>query len=255
MTEPRILIYDLETAPNLGYTWEKWDTNVVGFRNQWFILSFAYKWLGEKQTHVLALPDFPLYKKDPMNDRELAKALRELFDQADVTVTHNGITFDAPKAHTRMLVHGIDPPSHYQEVDTLRVARKRFAFTSNRLGDLCDLLGIPSKADPGGFKTWLGCMNGDERAWKRMKSYNARDVVVTEKLYLRFLPWMQTHPNLAALSDRPEACPRCRSTNGMIARGWRHTAATRSRLYQCVECRGYSRGRKTERTSNEYVAA
>lgn len=241
----RVLTYDIETSPNLGYVWAKWRQNVIAFEEQWFILSFAYKWLGERQTHVLALPDFPLYETEPHNDRELVIALRDLFDKADVTVTHNGIAFDNKKAQARMVVHDLAPPSPYKEVDTLRVARKQFAFTSNRLGDLCQALGLPHKDDSGGFGTWLGCLNGDPKAWARMKRYNRRDVVILELLYKRFIPWLTNYPHMGAFANKPDNCPKC-GRGPLIIRGYQYAQVTRRPKYQCKSCRGYSVGRTRE---------
>jgi hypothetical protein len=250
----RVLIYDIETTPNLGYTWGKWDQNVIEFKEQWYILSVAWKWLGDKRGTVLGLDDYPdQYRRDPANDVNLATLLRNLFDEADVTITHNGKTFDKPKAQTRMWVHGLQPPTPCREVDTLQIVRKQFAFSSNRLGDLCQVLGLPHKGDPGGFKTWLGCMNGDERAWATMKRYNLQDVAILEKLYLRLLPWVSHHPNLASLADRPSACPSCGMAGRMVARGYHVTVVTRRRKFQCQKCGSYSMGRKIEKTEAQYV--
>lgn len=253
--EARILIYDIETAPNLGYTWGKWQQDVIKFKDDWYLLSVAWKWIGDSKAHVLGLPDFDLYKSEPANDRELALKLRELFDEADIAVTHNGVSFDNRKAQSRMMVHGITPPSPHKDVDTLRVARGNFAFTSNRLGDLCAALGIPAKAETGGFKTWIGCMAGEAKAWARMKRYNKRDILILEELYYRFRPWIPRHPNLAVLSDEPDACPRCGSSAGMRPRGWAANAVTKRRRFQCVACGGWCLGRQTHKTSNKYVAA
>jgi hypothetical protein len=152
-----------------------------------------------------------------------------------------------------MIIHGFDPPSPYKEVDTLKLARKHFAFTSNRLGDLCNTLGIGTKEETGGFKTWKGCLNGDEKAWATMKKYNKHDVVILEELYLKLRPWATTMPNLATMAGRPDACPKCGSQAGMMIRGYRHTAVSRKVTLQCKSCKGYSSSRATERMQTQYV--
>ena len=48
------------------------------------------------------------------------------------------------------------------------VARRNFMFNSNSLGDLGQTLGLGGKGDTGGFDTWLQCMAGDPKAWRRM---------------------------------------------------------------------------------------
>jgi hypothetical protein len=250
-----VLFVDIETSPNLGYVWGQWDQNVIEFEKEWILLSVAWCWLGDRETNVVALPDYPaLYELDPTNDFMLAALLRDLFDHADVVVAHNGVEFDTKKSQARMVYHGIEPPSPFKEVDTLKVARSKFKFNSNKLGALCAALGLPHKGDPGGFKTWKGCMVGDPKAWATMKKYNKQDVDILEKLYLRFLPWIKNHPNLAVLGERPKACPRCGKVGKMQARGWHVYSVTRRRRFQCQACMGYCSARQTERVESSYVS-
>jgi hypothetical protein len=151
-----------------------------------------------------------------------------------------------------MLIHGMEPPSSYKEVDTLKLARRHFAFTSNRLDDLCKSLGIGSKVQTGGFGTWLGCIKGDPRAWSKMKRYNKHDVRLLEALYLKLRPW-GAHPNVATISGDPDACPKCGSTEGMIRWGWQHTAVSRRMRFKCKACGTTCQGRKIERRETQYV--
>jgi hypothetical protein len=249
---PRILIYDIETAPNLGYVWGKYDQTVQNYAHEWYILSVAYKWAGEPDGYVIALPDFELYKTEPDNDFELVSQLWHLLDEADVTVTHNGRNFDRGKTYARMIYHQMPPPSPCKEIDTLRIARSEFNFNSNKLGDLCEYLGMEHKMDAGGLKTWIGCMNGDLTAWETMKDYNLQDVFITEQLYLRFQPWVSRHPNFALITDRPSTCPRCGSANSMQARGWQIYTVTKKRRFQCTACGGYSVGRAVTKSDVQF---
>jgi len=138
--------------------------------------------------------------------------------KADIVIAHNGIAFDTRKIQARMLFHGLNPPSPYREVDTLKIARKHFSFTSNRLDDLCQTLGIGRKLATGGFDTWLGCMRGDPKAWAKMTRYNKRDVKLLVALYKKLLPWTTVHPNLATISGAAgEMCPKCGSNKRHVA--------------------------------------
>lgn len=252
-SSPRTLIWDIETSPNLGYIWGKYEQNVLDFVSEWHVLSIAWKWLGEKTVHVSGLCDYERFLSDPENDYDLIALAHQLFSEADIVVAHNGIAFDSRKAMARMIFHGFPPPPPFKEVDTLKIARKHFAFTSNRLGDLCKYLGIGTKVETGGLQTWLGCLKGDPRAWARMKKYNKHDVVILEKLYLRLRPWTDSHPNVATIADRPHACPKCGSEKGMVSRGRRHANASRRAQYQCKACGSYCAGRKIERAGSQYV--
>lgn len=253
MSEPRILLHDIETAPLLSHVWSRWEANSLSVEHDWYLLSVSWKWLGEKTTHVKGLIDYERFSVNPEDDYDLAALMHKLFSEADIVVAHNGIAFDTKKAQARMLFHGFDPPTPFKEVDTLRIARKHFAFSSNKLGELCDVLGIGRKLETGGFETWLGCMRGDPKAWAKMKKYNRGDVVILEKLYLRLLPWTTTHPNLATIAERPSACPKCGSEEGMSARGYVHTTVSKRRRWQCKSCGGFCSSRPLGRVPSLYV--
>lgn len=243
LDKARVLIYDIETSPNLAYTWGKWQQDVIRFEQEWYILCFAYKWLGEKQTYVVALPDFELYKKDPTNDKEVVKKLRELFEEAHIVIAHNGDKFDQKKAQARMLVHGMQPPSPYRQMDTMKIARKYFNFNSNKLDDLGETLGVGRKAETGGFKLWLGCMNGVKSAWDKMKRYNRQDVILLEKIYLAMRGWVVSHPGLNVIEGKTEACPKCGITGYMHRNGVVQNRVTVVQKWKCENCGGHSRAR------------
>lgn len=235
--EPKILVYDIETSPHLIEAWGTYQTDALKVVRESYILCFAYKWLGQKKTHVVALPDFKTYKKDPENDGELVKALHSLFDEADIVIAHNGDKFDQKKSNRRFLMHGLTPPSPFRTVDTLKVARSQFASPSNRLDDLGAHLGLGRKVQHTGKNLWFDCMAGDEKAWDLMKKYNKQDVDLLEAVYNVLVPWAKNHPNVTVYTGE-EACPKCSSFN-VIKRGIRHTNASSYQRYYCNDCGGW----------------
>src|SRR5690349_16138939 len=54
----KVYLVDIETTPNLGYTWGKWEQSVIEFRKEWELLSFAYKELDKGTVRCLARPDY-----------------------------------------------------------------------------------------------------------------------------------------------------------------------------------------------------
>lgn len=237
-TKLKVLLLDLETAPNIGYTWEKYETNVIEFIQERYILCFTAKWLDDKNTVCMGLPDFPNYQKDPKSDKELCQKLWELVDEADIVVAHNGDKFDIKVMNARFIVNGLLPPSPYKSVDTLKEARKRFGFNSNRLNDLGKLFGVGSKVDTGGFQLWKDCMAGLAKAWTKMKKYNKVDVLLLEKVYKILRPWMPTHPNVGINVGR-YACNHCASLNTQ-KRGFAYAKVYKYQRYQCQDCGGWS---------------
>jgi len=242
----KILLFDIETTPLLGYTWGKYEQDVISFVKENHLLCFAYKWLGERAVHAYSLPDFPGYKKDRENDRQLVQKLWDLFDEADAVIAHNGIDFDIKVANAFFARHGLRPPKPFKSIDTKREAKKRFRFNSNKLDDLGNYLGLGRKIDTGGIALWYGCMAGDASAWRKMVAYNKQDVVLLEKVYLKLRPWMETHPNLNVLEGRRDACPNCGGGH-LQARGWNISRVARARRFQCRDCGAWSTGKREKR--------
>lgn len=236
----KVLLYDIENTPIEAMVWQMFDAEVVKVLRESHLLSFAYKWAGEKTTHVRALPDYPTYKKDPRSDKELVRELWRLFQEADIIIAHNGDKFDQRKSNARFIKWGLTPPPPYKTIDTLKIARKYFKFESNRLNALGEYLGVGQKAKTGGFDLWWDCINGDESAWRLMKKYNKQDVVLLESVYEALRPWMHNHPNINLDTDTLHACPSCGSDR-IIKRGFGYTTVGRYQRYQCDLCGKWSK--------------
>lgn len=249
----RILLYDIETSPIISYNWGIWEQNAIEVIDDFQILTVAWKWLDEKRVHVVGQDDLKGYKPGVNNDLEVVKALHKLFDEADVVVAHNGDQFDQKVSQARMMVHGMNPPAPYKQIDTKKVAKKYGRFTSNKLDDLGKGIGLGQKLDTGGFKIWKGCLAGEKKSWAKMKKYNKQDVVLLEQLYLHLRPWISNHPSVALANGLAEACPKC-GKGPMRPHKKRKLANTTWKMqYQCENCGGYSTRRFNEKSTVHYV--
>ncbi len=241
---PRILLLDIETTPNIVYTWGKWKQNAIDFVETSHVLSMAYKWFGEEEVQILAQPQFARsYKRNRKDDRQLAEAIWALLDEADIVVAHNGDKFDLRKLNGRFFVHGLGRPSPYQTVDTKKVSATNFMLYSNSLNDLAKELGFGKKLPHTGKDLWLDCMAGDPEAWDLMMRYNIHDVELLETLYtrLRYEGWITRHPSMASISGRNSVCPTCGCSPDWESRGYHTTNAYRYRTWRCKNCNSYHR--------------
>jgi hypothetical protein len=237
---PKIALFDIETAPNLSYVWGHYEQNVLDVRVPWYILCFAYKWLGESRVTTHALPDYRHYNRDKENDAGLCKDLWSVFDQADIVIGHNGDRFDIRKANARFIAHGLAPPSPFKSIDTLKIARRHFKFDSNKLNDLGKYLSVGRKLPHTGFHLWHGCMTGEAKSWRLMRRYNARDVELLEKVYVQLRPWASGHPNLNAYTEKKD-CPACQSSD-VIRRGYEVSKTRKYQRWHCKDCGHWFRG-------------
>jgi uncharacterized protein YprB with RNaseH-like and TPR domain len=240
--QPRILLIDIETTPLLGYSWGVYEQNILKVLEYSQIMCFAWKWLNEKTTNVKSLFDCKGYKPNKINDKELINDLWNLLDEADIIIAQNGDAFDIKIINSRFVYHGLLSPSFYKTIDTLKVAKRYFRFMDNRLDSLSKYLGSGNKNHPG-LNAWFDCLGGDEKAWKKMKSYNKNDVVLLEQIYLKLRPFMTNHPNLSLFDKSIDmSCPTCMSKN-LIKRGYSTTKIGINQRYQCKDCGSWCTGK------------
>ena len=240
---PKILLFDLETAPLKAFIWRLWKENIPfdSVLSDWFLLGYSCKWLGENKIYSNILkPDEILLE----NDFRLINELWGFLEEADIIVAHNLKKFDAPKIKTRFLVHNLPPTSYYQQIDTLLIAKKEFAFSSNKLDSLGKILGVGEKL-PHDITLWIKAMSGDTVALQHMQKYNEQDVILLEKVYLKLRPFIKSHPNYNLYTDNiSPICPTCGSTH-IIEDGYYYTQAAKYETIKCLDCGAISRKRKT----------
>lgn len=246
----KILLIDIETSPNLVWTWGlyKQDIRPAQIVETSRTLCFAWKWLDKKRIHFLDERD---------GHEEMIQRAWELLDEADAVLHFNGARFDVPALNKEFLKYGMRPPAPFKQIDLYKVAKKHFRFPSNKLEHLLNELQLDGKVEHSGFRLWLDCLAGDASAWRRMKRYNKQDVRQMEPLYEMLLPWIDNHPNRALYVDTDApCCPNC----GSEALQRRGKARTKTRTYQrlhCTACGRWSRERlnNTENLENVVVQA
>lgn len=185
---PRILAFDIETAPISAYVWGLWENNVAlnQIKEDWFILSYSAKFLDEDKTHYLD----QRYSNPIQDDKMLCEGIHHLINEADILLTHNGDKFDIKKLNARFLYHGLDPIPPKQSIDTLKVAKKYFAMTSNKLEYIAKFLGCTEKdkhKNFPGFSMWSECLKSNIEAFKEMELYNLGDVLTLIEIYEKLI--------------------------------------------------------------------
>lgn len=234
-------LVDVEMSPNVSLTWGVHEQDVLRVLVPRTVISYSIKRLGTNYHKTRALPDFKGYKPGWWN-LDSTKLMESLWDEiawCDLMVGHNLKKFDRRRMNRDAMVHNIFPPRPYRCFDTLTSVRSVADFNSNRLGDVCEELGIGSKMKHPGLEMWEACVAGNRAAWKMMKLYNAHDVdPLLEGLYLRLRPWDEKHPSNTD-EDRLFACPRCRSPRVAVTK--RRLTATGPKVqYVCSDCGKYS---------------
>lgn len=245
MSDPKILVFDIETAPITAYVWDLWDQNVglSQIKADWHLLAWAAKWYGEPAQKVMYMDSSK--KSNVQDDRDLIQGLWNLLDQADIVIAQNGDKFDIRKFNARAAIYGLPPVSHFRSTDTYKESKKVFAFTSHSLEYMSDKLNTKYKKlkHPKfpGFELWKEILAGNKQAWAEMKEYCINDVLATEELYGKIQGWVKTQ-NLAVFFDDADLRCICGSKN-LFKKGFVYTDAGKFQGFKCKDCGKRPRGR------------
>lgn len=249
--ELRIAVVDIETMKG-RFRWEDWRGKGITIEGDYWRLGdykdtigyiphsaivypsrnicASWGWVGEEKIHFAA----------EWQGKSFTKTMRGVLDEADVVIFHNA-PFDKKRLNTQIITDGLTPPSDYRVIDTLAVLRSQFAFDSNALDAACRLMNLPGKTDKLEMDYMYAAVNGDKAAQERIEEYNKGDIIATMELYLKLLPWIKNHPNVASLRGVDEiVCQRCGSDN-VKREGFYSPSVLVYRKYRCNDCGGQFR--------------
>lgn len=238
---PKILLFDIETAPMLAYVWKRWKENISLDQtvSEWFMICWSAKWLYSSEIMGDVLTSEEALAQD---DTRIVKSLWELFNEADIVIAFNGLAFDVPKANTRFLAAGLNPPAPYHIVDPMKTLKKKFGFSSNKLDNLAMFFGIDTKLHTD-FDLWKRCMQGDPEALSYMMEYNLKDTDILEEVFIKMLPWISNMPNISNIVEK-DVCPFCGCEEpGIELDKLYYTGVNSYKLYRCPECGAIHRSR------------
>ncbi len=178
---PPILFFDVES---IGVNAFYGDTGIM--------LMCAYKWAGEKQTHILTMTREEF---STLDDTRIVKEISDLLVRSAIRVAHYGQYFDIKFINTRRLMLGLDPlPSHILQVDdTIKTLWKDHKFHKNRLGHIARVLHLTEEKGESNFPLpWMQIIRfRDDKAWKvygKMAQYCKQDVRTLEQAYYKLHP-------------------------------------------------------------------
>jgi hypothetical protein len=239
LSEPRILLLDIETSPIIIASWSlrSPEASAVYVLRDTYIIAIGYKWLGDpKPAKSKILPDFPRHKKNRHCDKALMGFVWKLLDEADIVVAHNA-PFDLKKINSRLWVNGFQSPSSYQIIDTLKWARATFKLDSNKLDNIVRYKSLGRKLANTGAALWHGCCElNDPKSWKTMREYNAHDTELLGPVVLDMRGWVPNHPNINLWTGKGgSACPTCQSTNFKRS-GLHYLKTTVRQRFKCYSC-------------------
>lgn len=233
----KLLLIDLETAPNVAHVWGMFNQNISTKQIQatGYTLCWAAKWYRKQGVMFDSV-----YAS---GEQDMIRGAWNLLNEADAVIHYNGTRFDVPTLNKEFLKAGLLPPEPYKQIDLLKTIRQQFRFHSNKLDEVLKQLGMQAKVQHKGHELWTECMARDPKAWKQMEAYNRRDVTIMEGLYTKLLPWITNHPNYGLYVDasRP-VCSKCGSGK-LTKQGVKRTKTQIYQQYKCSDCGSWNTDR------------
>jgi hypothetical protein len=239
----KVLFFDIETSFMVAGVFSLYPTSISTKQilQDWNIVCWSAKWLYS-DTIINACQTPEEAKKG--DDLRITENLWHLLNEADIIVAHNLVKFDEKKVNSRFLKHGMTPPSPYQKIDTLKVARQ-FGMTSKRLDFIAQFLQLPSegklKTD---FDLWKRCYYGEKEALDEMQRYCDHDIDLLIDTYLHLRPWMSNHPNIGLFVGSIEPVCKACGSNELSPYGYHRTRVNEYPAFKCDDCGAISIGTK-----------
>jgi len=232
-TKRKRLYFDIEVSANVGLFWQSGYKLQIGTENiikERAVICICYKWEEAKDVYYLNWDR-------KQCDKKLLQEFIEVANEADELVGHNGDKFDLAWIRTRCLLHRIEMFPQYNTIDTLKIARSKFRFNSNRLDYIGKFLGLGQKIHTD-FNLWKDIMlNNDKEALDKMIDYCIQDVVLLEKVHKELnnhIP-AKTHYGVIFGEGRG-SCPECGSDD-IVKNNKRVTASGLVKIqYKCKTC-------------------
>lgn len=251
--QPKILFYDIETTLAKSYHFQQWKVNLSQKQKiqESHLLSHAWAW-GDGSVSSSVLTPEEVLSHDP---ERLVLEAWSLVNNCDVLVAHNAKRFDVKKINSYFLQYGLPPPAPYKVVDTLQIAKNKFALPFNSLAYLAEFLGVEQKIDTGGIDLWISCDKGDPEALKAMENYNIGDITTLRGVYNKIIGWDNNAVNMSLYDDEHDMlCPHCSSDRISSIEGkFVYTVSRKYSLYRCDSCGATLRGNRKEGNGNKLV--
>lgn len=238
------LFFDIEVSPNIGFFWQPGYNITVDYNNiikERAVICACYKWEHKDKVYSLTWDE-------KQNDKYLLKTLVSIMNEADEIVSHNGDKFDQAWVRTRCVFHNIPMPPDYISIDTLKAARSKFKFNSNRLDYIGQFLGVGSKTKTSGFDLWKEItLNNNKKALREMVDYCKNDVILLQSVFQKMNAYIKSKSKVSTNGDN---CPECDSSK-VFKQGTRITVTGQKKAkMQCQDCgKWFQKNIKNEKNS------
>ena len=235
--KPKILIYDIETSRGIFKAW--WSgkryiqsTDVI---REPAIISVAWKWLGEDKVYS------EHWNLQTHCDRNMLERFLVHYNDADLVIGQNNDKFDNRWVGARAMKHKLRFNPLVKSLDLMKMAKKHFRVLGYSMAYLTDFMDVERKQQHEGIIMWDmiedGPMDKQMEYMDKMIDYNRQDIVATEAMYVRMLPYIGQKVHLGMFMGGQKAdCPGCGGHHVRQTKVTYTAAGTIQHIMECEDC-------------------
>ena len=177
-TDANILYVDTEISKSLYFNYgakvpSKY-LRIDDIVHEYYMICWSASYIGQDKVFSDCVSPTEARK---WSDKKILKKLRDLMASADIIAGHNIDAYDMKRINTRLLLNGLEPVQGKKTLDTLKIARQKFTFESNKLDYISQRLGFRPKDDITNAD-WLNIVKtGDGETLRKVDIYCQGDVV------------------------------------------------------------------------------
>jgi hypothetical protein len=234
----KILLVDIERLPGLAEAWDQKTRYVpyTKFHRLPETLCFTAKWYGRRRCEFQS--------SWRQGHESMVRRSWELYDQADIVVTYNGVKFDNEWLRADWQHYRLGDPRPWKDVDLFRENLK-FGRLSYSLAHLAQLLGLDGKSGHYDSGVAEAAMQGRRWAQSELRTYNIRDVTLLEEVYDECRGQLPSHPHLKVPLAKGElSCNQC-GYSDLEDAGEYIAQVLVYPQYRCTHCSGNIKDRKS----------
>lgn len=177
-TDANILYLDTEISKSLYFNYgakvpSKY-LRIDDIVHEYFMICWSASYVGSDKVFSDCVSP---KEANAWTDAKILKKLRDLMASADIIAGHNVDSYDIKRINTRLLLNGLEPVVGKKTFDTLKIARQKFTFESNKLDYISQRLGFRPKDDISN-DDWLRIVKtGDKATLSKVDTYCQGDVL------------------------------------------------------------------------------
>ena len=167
--------------------------------SEYFIICWSASYVGDDKVFSGCVTSSAAKRWD---DGAILKNINALMHSADILAGHNIDAFDIKKLNTRFLFYGLEPVINKKTLDTLKIARQKFSFESNKLDWICQRLGLRGKDDITSHDWREVVETGNRETLSKILKYNQGDVINGKNLLVNLMRWSGKKEGYGAINLR-----------------------------------------------------